>query len=179
MLDEKVAVYLKEDEKNVQNQDYELATAKDKKEILELYRSQLGREFCPWTEQYPTEREIDFDLAHDALLIKRDENGAIIATISLDKDEEVESLDCWSKDLAPGKEVARLAVKVECQNRGLAQEMLKCAIHEIQKRGYKSIHFLVNKYNEKALRSYSHLHFSKVGEIFLFEQPFYCYEKEI
>ena len=160
-------------------QRYELATAADKKEILNLYCSQLGREFCPWTEQYPTEREIDFDLAQDALLIKRDANGEIIAAISLDMDEEVERLDCWSKELAPGKEVARLAVKVEYQNQGLAQEMLKCAMHEIKKRGYKSIHFLVNKYNEKALRSYRHLNFSKAGEVFLYEQPFYCYEKEI
>ena len=64
-------------------QRYELATAADKKEILNLYSSQLGREFCPWTEQYPTEREIDFDLAHDALLIKNLHYFWIILTITI------------------------------------------------------------------------------------------------
>ena len=38
-------------------------TVSEKEEILALYKSQLGREFCPWTESYPTEKEIDFDLS--------------------------------------------------------------------------------------------------------------------
>ena len=32
----------------------------DKKEILALYRAQLGMPFCCWTEDYPSEEEIDF-----------------------------------------------------------------------------------------------------------------------
>ena len=33
-------------------------TASEKEEILALYKSQLGREFCPWTEFYPTEKKL-------------------------------------------------------------------------------------------------------------------------
>ena len=39
------------------------ATENDKEEILSLYKKQIGREFCPWNEHYPTMEEIDFDLS--------------------------------------------------------------------------------------------------------------------
>ena len=36
--------------------DYEIvkAAAGDKDEVLALYRAQIGREFCPWNEDYPS-----------------------------------------------------------------------------------------------------------------------------
>ena len=56
----------------------EKATTKDKDEILKLYKSQLGRKYCPWNENYPSMETIDFDLSRDALLVMR-EGGKIIA----------------------------------------------------------------------------------------------------
>ena len=43
------------------------AEEKDKEEILRLYKTQLGREFCPWDETYPGEKEIEFDLSYERL----------------------------------------------------------------------------------------------------------------
>ena len=56
------------------------AEEKDKEEILRLYKTQLGREFCPWDETYPGEKEIEFDLSRDALFVMKDEKGKIIRT---------------------------------------------------------------------------------------------------
>ena len=154
------------------------ATENDKDEILSLYKKQIGREFCPWNEHYPTMEEIHFDLSRDSLFIMKD-GGKIIAAASIDQDEQVEQLDCWSNTLAPGAEMARLAVDPEYQNQGLAREMLLHGMAVMKERGYKSIHFLVNKHNVKALNSYNHLCFDIVGECFMYEQPFLCYEKEI
>lgn len=56
-------------------QDYEivLATDGDRAEILSLYDMQKGREFCPWSEEYPSNETIDFDLSRDALyVLKKD-----------------------------------------------------------------------------------------------------------
>ena len=36
-----------------------MAAKQDKDEILKLYKEQFGREFCPWTEGYPSEETID------------------------------------------------------------------------------------------------------------------------
>ena len=154
------------------------ATENDKEEILSLYKKQIGREFCPWNEHYPTMEEIHFDLSRDSLFIMKD-GEKIIAAASIDQDEQVEQLDCWSSALAPGAEMSRLAVDPEYQNQGLAREMLLHGMAVMKKRGYKSIHFLVNKHNVKALNSYNHLSFDIVGECFMYEQPFLCYEKEI
>ena len=154
------------------------ATAQDKDEILKLYKMQIGREFCPWTEEYPDGETIDFDLSRDSLFIMK-EDERIVAAISIDEDEEVGALPFWNKDLAPGREAARLAVLPEYQNRGLARQMLRYAMKVLKQRGYRSIHFLVNRYNVKALRSYATLGFKTVGECHMFEQDFLCYEKKL
>ena len=104
----------------------EKATAKDKDEILKLYKSQLGRKYCPWNDDYPSMETIDFDLSRDALLIMRAE-GKIIAAISVDDDEEVNNLKCWTSELQPGGELSRLAVSPDCQSKGLAKEMIETA----------------------------------------------------
>lgn len=154
------------------------ATENDKEEILKLYKKQLGREFCPWNDHYPTMNEIDFDLSRKSLFIMRD-GLSIIAAASIDFDQQVEKLECWSKELSPGAEMSRLAVDPDYQNRGIARQMLMHGMMVMKERGYKSIHFLVNKHNIKALKSYNHLNFDIVGECFMYEQPFLCYEKKI
>ena len=75
--------------------------------------------------------------------------------------------------------MSRLAVDPDYQNHGLARKMLLYGMDEMRKRGYKSIHFMVNKHNQKALNSYRHLNFDVVGECFMYEQPFLCYEKAL
>ena len=156
----------------------ENATEADKAEILALYKIQLGREFCPWNEHYPSEEEIDFDLSRDSLIVMR-ENGKIIAAISIDDDEAVKSLPYWSAALQPGGEVSRLAVLPEYQNQGIARKMINAAMEILRERGFKSIHFLVNSLNTKALKSYEKLNFTKVGELEIFDQPMWCYEKKL
>ena len=156
----------------------EKATAKDKDEILKLYKSQLGRKYCPWNEDYPSKETIDFDLSRDALLVMR-EGGKIIAAISVDDDEEVNNLKCWTSELQPGGELSRLAVIPDCQSKGLAKEMIETGLEELRDRSYKSLHFLVNRHNLKALKCYAAFPFNKVGECEIYEQPMLCYEMEL
>ena len=49
----------------------------------------------------------------------------------------------------------------------------------MKKQGKRSVHFLVCKTNKKALRSYEKLHFDVVGESDLFDEDWWCYEKEL
>ncbi|MBP5608017.1 MAG: GNAT family N-acetyltransferase [Lachnospiraceae bacterium] len=155
-----------------------MATQQDKDEILKLYKAQLGREFCPWTEGYPGEETIDIDLAKDALFVMKDDDR-IVSAISIEEDKDAERLECWDKDLAPGGELARLAVLPEMQNRGLARQMLGHGMKILKERGFRSIHFLVNKHNIKAIASYAVFGFAIVGECHMYEQDFLCYEKAL
>ena len=155
------------------------AKKEDVESILRLYKSQLGEPFCAWDDGYPCEENIAEDLSRESLFIMKDGNGDILAAISVDQDENVENLTCWTPELQPGAELSRLAVRLDLQNGGIAREMIRFGMDELRKRGKKSIHFLVNKANQKAIRSYAPFHFHVVGECELYEQTFLCYEKEL
>ena len=157
----------------------EAANEYEKEEIQALYDIQKGKEFCPWTDEYPTVSEIEFDLERNALFVMKNADNKIIAAISIDEDEAVKSLDFWNKELSPGGEVARLAVLPEYQGQKIAARMIEYVMQVLKERGYKSIHFMVNKYNTKALNAYRNLNFNNVGEIFIYDQHMMCYEKEL
>ena len=41
------------------NMEFRRARREEAEEILQLYRSLIGTEYCVWTENYPTEREVE------------------------------------------------------------------------------------------------------------------------
>ena len=145
---------------------------------MSLYKAQIGREFCPWDEEYPSNESIDGDFSRDALFVLK-MDGEIKAAISIEEDEEIELLSCWNKNLTPAGELARVVVLPNEQNKGLGRIMLKFGMDELKKRGFKSIHLLVSKYNKKAINCYSVFGFRVVGECHMYEQDFLCYEKEL
>lgn len=155
------------------------ASKKDKSEILALYRSLAGTEFCAWTEEYPGEIDIEGDLSRDGLFCLKDEKGEIVGVISIDQDENVERLTCWSKELQPSAELSRIGVRVENQNQGIARKLFQHAMEELRRRGKRSVHLLVCKTNKKAIRSYEKLNFAVVGECRMFGEDWWCYEKAL
>ena len=162
------------------NMEFRRAKREEAEEILQLYRSLIGTEYCAWTENYPTEREVEFDLSRDALFCLRETIiGDLIGVISIDDDPEVKALPCWSANLTPVAELSRLGVAAEYQNRGIARILLQEAMAELKSQGYRAVHILVAKDNVKALRSYEKLHFTTAGECELFGHSYWCYEKEL
>ena len=156
-----------------------MATEADTDAVLRLYREQIGREFCFWDEDYPGEDTVAYDLSRDALFVMKDGDGDVIAAISVELDEDVDRLDCWTPSLQPGGEYARLAVTPACQNRGLAREMVAHVLGVLKQRGFRSVHILVNRDNVKAIRSYAHIGFRTAGECEMYGQHFLCYEKAL
>ena len=156
-----------------------MAGPQDAEDVLRLYREQLGRPYCFWDEDYPGPDTIAADLARQGLFVMKDETGRIIAAISVEEDEDVNRLDCWTPALQPGGEFARLAVTPACQNQGLAQQLVRHMLGVLRARGFRSVHILVNRENVKAIRSYAHIGFRAAGECFMYQQHFLCYEKAL
>lgn len=154
------------------------ATVEDKSEILALYRTMLYGA-ADWSEDYPNEDTVDFDISRDSLIAMKNEAGEIISVISIDKDEAVEALECWDKNLAPGGELSRLCVRKDMHNKGIAKDMMRYAFDELRARGKKSVHILVKTGHVVALASYTKLGFMQVGECHLFEKDFVCMEVEL
>ncbi len=160
--------------------DYEIvmATEEDREELLSLYNMQKGREFCPWPEDYPSDETISWDFERDALFVLK-ADGKIKAAISLEEDENVDNIPFWDKNLYPEGELARVAVLPDEQSKGLGRIMMQFGMDELKRRGYKGIHFLVNRYNTKAIRCYAAFGFHIAGECYMYDQDFLCYEKEL
>lgn len=155
------------------------ATAGDSEEIMRLYRSELGRDFCPWTDAYPAPENIADDIADRRLFILRERNGRLIAAISHEDDPDVDILPCWDPALQPSAEFARLAVLPDMQDHGIARIMVSFMMDHLRRIGFRSVHFLVNRSNEKAIRSYAPFGCRVAGECEMYGQHFLCYEKQL
>ena len=154
------------------------AVQEDKQEILSLYRTMLYGP-AEWNEYYPNEDNIEFDLSRNALFVMKNDDGQIIAAISIDEDEDVDKLACWSKELMPSGEFSRLCVRKDMQHQGIAKEMIRYVFEILKKQGKKGVHILVKTGHEAALSLYGSLGFQSVGECSLFGKDFICMEIDI
>ncbi|MGN1111484.1 MAG: GNAT family N-acetyltransferase [Oscillospiraceae bacterium] len=154
------------------------AAKADAEEILALYRTFLHGA-ADWNENYPNEDTIEFDLSRNALFVMKDDNGRIIAAISIDDDKEVEELACWDRVLSPSAEFSRLCVSRDMQNRGIAKAMIQYVFDVLRKEGKRSVHILVKTGHTTALSLYSSIGFKVVGECNLYDKDFVCMEIEL
>lgn len=157
---------------------FRLAEKAEADKILALYHSVLDTPCCRWNLEYPVMENIDDDLSRDALFCLVD-GGEIIGAISIDKDDDVEALECWDKSLVPSMEVSRLCVRREYQGKGIASMLIEHVMDYGANAGYKSIHYLVSKHNQIAQRAYSRLNFNLAGECQMYNDEYYCYEKAL
>lgn len=155
------------------------AEAKDRDEIFKLYRAAIGTEGCTWSEDYPNNEIFMADLKRKDIFCMENEAGDIIGAISVDDDEVINSLDCWNKSSGKMAELARLVIRQDYQNNGLAPKLIMDTVDVLRKRGYRTVHYLVSKHNKKARSSYKKLNFKKVGESDILDNDWLCYEMNI
>lgn len=112
-----------------------LAAREDKEEILALCKTIL---YVPadWNEYYSNGDTIDLDMSRNALYIMKNDLDEIIAAISIDEDDEVDKLPCWSIESCG--ELSRLCVRKDMQNHGIAKEMMRYAFDVLKKRAKKA-----------------------------------------
>lgn len=163
----------------MENYVFQRANEKDLEEIRVMYMEAIGSPGCTWDEGYPNAECTRADWERGDLFCLKTEDGEIAGVIAVDVDEIVEKLTCWTTSLQPGAELARLVVKESYQNQGIAKNLLQCGMKELAKRGYRSVHFLVSKTNERALRAYEPLEFDNRGEWFGYDHDWWCYEKAL
>jgi ribosomal protein S18 acetylase RimI-like enzyme len=158
------------------------ATENDINDILKLYHLAIGSEGCTWSEEYPNATILRDDFLRNALFCGKKEDGEIISAISIDADAVVDALPNWSNNSAGtgvAAELARLVVREDYQNRGIARQMIRYMMTELTTRGYDYVHFLVSQSNERALRSYAKLQYENRGEAELFGVTWWCYEHRL
>lgn len=155
------------------------AVCDDKSVIMKLYRGAIGTAGCTWSEEYPDEDTFHADVLAENLFCLVNEVDEIIASVSIDCDAVVDELACWNSSAGKMGELARMVVRGDYQNRGIAPGLIKAVIDVMKQRGYATVHYLVSRHHKKALASYAKLDFVKVGECELFSNQWLCYEKVI
>ena len=155
-----------------------LASSADKDKILALYKTMLYGP-AEWDEDYPNEETIGFDMSRDALFVMKNDDDEVIAAISIDKDNEVDSLPYWDKSLAPSGEFSRICVRKDMQSQGIARRMILHVFDVMRKDGKKGAHILVKTGHEAALALYGKLGFKTVGECFMYGKDFICMEVKL
>ena len=155
-----------------------LASPADKDKILALYKTMLHGP-AEWDEDYPNEETIEFDMSRNALFVMKNDDDEVIAAISIDKDDEVDSLPYWDKSLAPSGEFSRICVRNDMQNQGIARQMILHAFNVMRKDGKKGAHILVKTGHEAAIALYGKLGLKTVGECFMYGKDFICMEVKL
>lgn len=157
----------------------EFATEKNIEEVLNIYHSLLGKDGCNWDFDYPAIDDIKNDINKKSLYIVLD-NKEIIAAAAAGKDDELIELDCFSKEIKEPCYLARIGVKTEYQNKGVAKYLISYIQKQVVKRGFDGMHFLVSKTNPHAIAVYKKLGYVCCGECIMYDdKEWYCYEKKL
>lgn len=156
----------------------EMATEENAEDIVKLYQSLIGKDGCTWNFDYPGMDDVKNDINQKSLYLVFDK-GVIIAAAAAGSDNELDELDCYSKNSKAPCNLARVAVKTEYQNKGIAKNMISFIEKQAIKRGFDGIRLLVSKTNFHARAVYDKMHYICCGECSMYSKEWYCYEKEL
>lgn len=112
-----------------------MAKINDKEEIIEIYKSLIGSPGCTWSDEYPTLEDIERDINNESLYVVCDDKK-IIAVAAAGKDNELEHLECWNKEIKMPCDLAKIGVIREYQGKGIAKILVKYIEQDILKRGF-------------------------------------------
>lgn len=149
----------------------------DVEEILCLYHSLIGTDGCTWSDEYPTRCDVESDLEKASLYVLYDENNKILGVAAAGEDSELEHLKCWNTKILRVCDLARIGILSAYQGRGFGEMLVKYIERDVVKRGFDGIHFLVSKTNPRALALYDKLDYFNVGDAYMYDVDWYCYEK--
>ena len=150
------------------------ANKTDVENVLLLYRSAVGGEYCTWNENYPTDFEIDGDLAAGCLFVL-EEDGKIIGAGSIVPENELNGMPVWEESDAG--EIARITVCPECRGRGLSHVIVEGLMQSLLEKGRKAVHLSVAVKNVPARRTYAGLGFETKGKTEMYGNTYFLSEK--
>lgn len=141
--------------------------------VFALYRSMIGAPGCTWSEDYPTPELVERDIQTGSLYVLKDDTRQVIAAAAAGPDDELEEFG-W----APRHpcELARVAVALELQNRGIGSYLLRHVIGAVKARGFDGIRMLVAVNNPAALALYDRHGFERLDAVHLYGHEFYRYQ---
>lgn len=147
-------------------------------QVLALYQSVTGGDFCIWNEYYPGMQQIREDYESANLFVLRN-SADIIGAISIVPENELDDLELWKIKDGKIAEIARVAVAPEHQGKGLALKMAAEIEKVLEDRGYHAVHLLAALSNIPACHTYRKAGYQLLGECDMFGHRFCAFEKKL
>ncbi len=138
----------------------------------------IGSQYCVWNDIYPGIEEIRNDFQTGNLYVINDDEQ-IIGAASIVPENEMDALPFWKMSNTNAREIARIVVSKEFQNRGIATQLVNSIIGELKFRGASSVRLSVAIGNIPAFKVYQKIGFEIVGETDMYNNRYYLFERTI
>jgi ribosomal protein S18 acetylase RimI-like enzyme len=152
---------------------FSLAQETDAQVVFALYNAMIGTPGCTWSDDYPTADLVERDIQTGSLYILRDLQGNLIAAAAAGPDDELADMP-W--DMQNPCELARVAVTLPYQSRGVGSYLLQSVIADVKARGFDGIRMLVSINNPHALALYDKNGFTRLDKVHMYNYDFYRYQ---
>ncbi|MDY6398382.1 MAG: GNAT family N-acetyltransferase [Treponema sp.] len=129
---------------------------------------------CDWTDDYPNDEIINYDMEHNYLYIVYSGEKPIALFSLMDTDDLDNEPLSWTqvKSGVP----ARICIAPQLQGKGYGKKIMHELIQVAKQRGYQSLRLLADKKHTPANKLYQSLNFQNKGAAHLYETDFNAYE---
>lgn len=146
-------------------------------EILQMYRSVIGKPGCNWSIAYPNEATLHEDFSTGNLYVLW-RGSKMIGAGSIVPKNELDDLDVWQHREKVG-EIARIVIKPEYQSKGYGKHLVKKLCYKLDNKGHTAVHLLVSTENHHALNLYREASFHCMGQCERYDHTYYAFEKKL
>ena len=154
------------------------ADPSDLPELLEIYR-ELRTAKLPgmtWSEDYPSDRDIEDDVLNDALYVLEEE-GRIAAAAAREPDEVGEMMEGCGEDQSC--EISRVGVRRAMHGQGVGTRLMAELLPMLKQEGFDVVRLLVAPENIPALHLYMGAGFRILGSADKYDIHWLCCEKRL
>ena len=144
--------------------------------LLKIARAAACAPGSHWDEDYPDEGILRWDLEHQGLYRIHGAGGALMGLISMGRLEEMQELD-WPSQDSHACELSRLGLHPDVQGKGLLEPIFRKAVAHCEALGYRTFRLLAATDYRRVIQVYERCGFSRVGQVHLWGQDFYQYER--
>ena len=146
-------------------------------EILQLYRSVIGKSGCTWDVFYPNEATLQEDFETENLYVLC--NGThMIGAGSVVPENELEDLVFWEIS-EKAREIARIVIAPAHQGKGYGKQLVSKLCKKLGHDGYSAVHLLAATQNPAACSLYARVGFRRKGACHRYDHDYYAYEKKL